>query len=218
MQLNDSNLPDDLDSPAVDLPTPRPLRAKITLRRRIAGVAILFLLCMALFAMWIGSLGRYKVISGSMQPTLSKGDFVFVDQRGEYLPERGDIVVFEDPRIKSELLTKRVIGLPGERVSVKRGRVLIDGVRYQVENWRKGEMHQPLVELTLGPGEIFVMGDNRRSSHDSLYFGGVECATVRGRVFFIYWPPRHLGLVESVKAISASESDELDKADKRPDK
>jgi signal peptidase I len=193
-------------------------RKKVTLKRQLVGVGILVLLCMVIFAMRVGSLGRYKVISNSMQPTLAKGDYVFVDQRGVYLAQRGDIVVFDDPEIKGELLTKRVIGLPGERVKIERERVYIDDVRYQVENWVGSDAHHAKVELTLGPEEIFVMGDNRLNSQDSLYFGGVDCDDVRGRVFFVYWPPSRLGAVESVQAISARESDERDIPGKRAGK
>lgn len=181
-------------------------RNKVSLARRLAGLLFLFLLTLILIPIVGGQLGRYKVISNSMQPVLNKGDFVLVDQRPDFYPERGDIIVFEDPENVGDLLTKRVIGLPGEYIQFNEDDVIVDGRHYEVEGWEEPVTRNEATSLKLAEDEIFVMGDNRLVSYDSLYFGAVRLNRVYGRIFLIYWPPDRASRVEPVPTIHAKEA------------
>ncbi len=112
-------------------------------------------------------------------------------------PERGDIIVFDAPEKEDTEYLKRVIGLPGETVEIKAGKVYIDGALL-VEDYINGTPK----EEDLGPfhvpeGCVFVMGDNRNNSHDSRYWGSsdpedplhyVPIDTILGKQYLMYWP------------------------------
>ena len=121
--------------------------------------------------------------------------------KGIYLPQRGDIVViqnletslFTDNTTKSEsYVVKRVIGLPGERVTVKDGIIKVYNDQYQdgfepdtTFNWIKDlpDSKDYLLDITLKAGELFVSGDNRQMSFDSRSYGPVNADQVVGKVF-----------------------------------
>ena len=195
----------------------------------------------------------FKIPSGSMEKTLLIGDQLFVNKflYGVRVPftgkrvlglrgvRRGDILVFRFPtenvddvhcgtREYGNDLIKRAIGLPGETVEVRRGRVFIDGKplgdepyaqwtsayrqerspvaaelspeQYQqiwqdrgLENELGGVERDEFGPVKVPPGSYFMMGDNRDYSCDSRYWGPVPDAYVKGRAWFIYWPPTRLG-------------------------
>src|SRR5690606_35486364 len=90
-------------------------------------------------------------------------------------------------------LIKRVIGLPGETISIVNDRVLIDGVPLE-EPYLPAPPRMPdEPAITLGDDEIFVMGDNREHSFDSRFFGPIPVEDVIGKAFWIIWPPGHFG-------------------------
>lgn len=197
----------------------------------------------------------FKIPSGSMERTLLIGDHLFVNKfiYGLRVPltgkrvlpmspvKRGDIVVFrfpvDDPRelhcgniqFRKDFI-KRVVALPGERVEVRNGRVLINGRELATEPYAQyidGDMRQPESSYAkqLGPkyqelwqshaldrelqdvqrdffgpvvvpaGAYFAMGDNRDRSCDSRYWGPIETRYLKGKAWFIYWPPSRMGLV-----------------------
>lgn len=153
-----------------------------------------------------------------MLPTIEVNDRVMVNklayQWGE--PQRGDVVVFRDPRegdleesvpetvIRSVLeavgirtrghddLIKRVIGLPGETVEVRDNQVVVDGV--PIEEPYLPEVFMPdEPPITLGPDEVFVMGDNRNASFDSRRFGPIPLEDLIGEAFVTIWPISNMG-------------------------
>ncbi len=153
----------------------------------------------------------FWIPSSSMAATLDTGDRVLVNKLsyrfGE--PARGDVIVFERPpgetgEIKD--LIKRVIGLPGERVSIMDGSVYIDGRRLE-EPYTDGQRTEPTVGCGSGDttgidspsgmqvpdGHLFVLGDNRNGSHDGRCFGPIDEDLVVGRAFLIIWPPSKIG-------------------------
>jgi len=137
-----------------------------------------------------------RVYGQSMEPNLHTDERLVVEKLSYRFhgPRRGDIVVLHDPSGGPELLIKRVVGLPGERISMSDGRVYIDGVAL-VEPY--------LSQDTLGSGKswlvppltVFVMGDNRNASRDSRVFGPVSLDQIVGRALFRYWPPTEVGTV-----------------------
>ena len=109
-------------------------------------------------------------------------------------PERGDIVVFETPQraagaaARGGTFVKRLIGLPGERIAVSDGVVLIDGRPIEEPYVNGGRTGRDFGERTLGDDEYFMMGDNRGQSCDSREWGPVERDDLIGPVFAVYWP------------------------------
>lgn len=134
------------------------------------------------------------VTSNSMQPAMSRDDRVLADHRAALQNkwQRGDIVIFETPKNwgAPDVFTKRVIGLPGEKVQVYGGQVFINDQpleeEYIKEPMLKRENFYPLV---LGSDEYFLMGDNRNNSEDSRDHGPVESRFIQGRALRILWPP-----------------------------
>jgi signal peptidase I len=140
-------------------------------------------------------LAQATVVYGqSMQPNLQPSERLVIEKFTYYFeePARNDIVVLDMPQM-SELLIKRVVGLPGETVELRRGAVLING----------SAMDQPYVQvqggttygpITLGPNSYFVMGDNRNNSNDSRVFGPVSRSVIAGRAWMRYWPLNRFAL------------------------
>jgi signal peptidase I len=139
--------------------------------------------------------GRFRIEGSSMEPSMHPNQYVLVDKVSYKWgnPHRGDVVVFNYPLATERDFIKRVIGLPGETVSVHNGVISIDG--------------QPLDEpyiaapptyensWTLGPNQYFVLGDNRNSSSDSHSWGPLDRHYLIGRAIFVYWPPTLWGTV-----------------------
>jgi signal peptidase I len=137
--------------------------------------------------------GRFEISEASMTPTLRPGDYVLT-YRSQRPPYRGDIAVFEHPGRPSFYLVKRIVGLPGDRLAIESGRVLIDGTPLD-EPWTTDETG-PDGEWELGPDEAFVLGDARwMSSGDSREIGLVPLDQLRMQIVFRYWPIGRIGPV-----------------------
>ena len=149
------------------------------------------LMIMALVLVFVAQ--PVKVEGTSMLPRLHDGERIFVNKLIYYgLPEieRGDIVVFWFPNDPGKSYIKRVIGLPGETVQVRGGRIFVNGK----------ELQEPYLETSLNvaaadeapvyvkPHYYFVMGDNRDNSSDSRSWGLVPEKYIYGKALFRYWP------------------------------
>lgn len=169
---------------------------------------------------WLGELGRTIALSvilalgirtfvaearwipsESMVPTLQKYDKLIVDKLSYHFtnPQRGDIVVFsptdnikkENPTLKDAFI-KRVIGLPGEKVEVKGGRVYINDQPLR-ENYIEAVPQYKYGPVTVPPDSYLVLGDNRNNSYDSHFWGFVPHDNIIGRAIVRFWPPHRVG-------------------------
>lgn len=175
-------------------------------------------------------ISAYKIPTGSMVPTLKIGDFIFAyklpygvpipfsggDRWGVTFPERGDVVVFRYPGNESVNYVKRVVGLPGDKILIRKKKLYINDVEagYQAlgpevindlpgheyyaafQERFEGSTHLVIRNMADGaesfgpvvvpPGHIFVLGDNRDSSDDSRYWGTVPVKNLEGRVIMVW--------------------------------
>jgi signal peptidase I len=158
----------------------------------------------------------FYIPSQSMEPTLLVGDRVLVNKfiYGFREPRRGEIIVFENPRLDEpdrnplsafwywiieglgvssdpeKDFIKRVIALPGETIEVNRGRVFVDGKRIEEPYVNEERDRSDYGPFTVPKGHLFVMGDNRANSQDSRSaLGPIPRDKVVGKAFILIWPP-----------------------------
>ena len=151
----------------------------------------------------------YRVQQTSMERTLLPEQYVLVDKvTPRWSPyTHGDIVVFDPPESWSGgsgvPFIKRVIGLPGDKVELRDGKVLVNGIAldepYIFEDGGEPQPSEPAAggasEWLVPDGEVFVMGDHRRDSADSRLFGPVPISHVIGRAWLRYWPCDTFGIL-----------------------
>jgi signal peptidase I len=155
-----------------------------TERRRVNRLAFVFfwsILMYFFFKFFVVSVGIVDDVS--MQPTLPEGAYYLVNRYIYHFvpPERGDIVVFRGRESPSDALVKRVVGLPGETVSIRSGQVYING-RPMVEPYAVGATYPDLDPNPLRKDTYFVLGDNRKVSQDSRHFGAVPLKDIGGKI------------------------------------
>ena len=138
-----------------------------------------------------------QVLGQSMEPNLHTDQRLVVEKVSYRFhgPRRGDIVVLDMPKAGPDLLIKRVIGLPGEKIYSKDGQVYINDEPIE-EPYVLNPGGRDIPEQIIPPLHIFVMGDNRRFSNDSRNFGFVPIDNIIGRAWLSYWPIELAGPVE----------------------
>lgn len=149
----------------------------------------------------------HKIKGASMEPNFPDGEYLLTDKVSYRFrePERGDVIVFEAPRTDDEEFIKRIIGLPGEKVSIKGGKVYINN-----QQLKELYLDDALVtsagsfllegkEVVVPENNFFVLGDNRPASSDSRMWGFVSKDKITGRAFVIYWPPPQVGLIQAAE-------------------
>jgi len=137
----------------------------------------------------------FIVDGASMSPTFETGNYLIIDEISYHFstPKRGSVLVFKYPKDPSKYFIKRVIGLPGEIVEIKDGKVTIinnehpDGLELDESYVKKEKIEDS--RYTLGEGEYFVMGDNRAGSADSRIWGPVPEKNIIGRPVIRFLPP-----------------------------
>ena len=158
------------------------------------GVAVILALAVSVFA------SPTVVHETSMQPTIDPDDYLILSRQSYRFGdvERGDIVVFQSD-IKDEdqkhdkLLIKRVIGVPGDIITITGGNVYVNGEMLE-EDYVGGEKTPGEVrELKVGEDEIFVLGDHRSVSKDSREFGCVSQKAIKGKAVFRFFPFNKFG-------------------------
>jgi signal peptidase I len=184
-------------APSERAPSRRARSTLIEIVETLVLTVVIFLVVQAFVAQ------PYKVQQRSMESTLFSGQYVLVDKlTPRWAPySRGDIVVFDPPaswaaETGGVPLIKRVIGLPGDQLELRAGKVLVNGDAlpepYVNTDGGAAQSTDPYPD---GPsqwlvpaGDLFVMGDNRENSADSRTFGPIEIGHVVGRAWLRYWP------------------------------
>ncbi len=141
-----------------------------------------------------------KVEGTSMMPSLTNEERIFINKFtykiGSGKIDRGDTVVFLFPEDKSKSYIKRVIGVPGDRIQIDEGRVIVNGAAldepYVPEDYRDRMSKE---ERVVPKDCYFVMGDHRNSSNDSRAWGYVPKNLIYGKAEFVYWPLDKIGRV-----------------------
>lgn len=155
-------------------------------RRKLVWVAagVFPLLAVGILAL----LFRVCAVSGaSMEPTYHAGDRLLVRRSvGEIA--RGDLLVFRNPLASSELLVKRVVGLPGETIEGRGDQLWIDGAALAEPYTKAGTGVGELLPCLVPGGHYYLVGDNRSESIDSRQFDAVDEVLVVGRVVWRVWP------------------------------
>jgi signal peptidase I len=155
----------------------------------------------------------FKIPSGSMEPNLLVGDHLIVN-KAIFAPavtaldraimprrdiRRGEVIVFKYPKEPWRDFIKRVIGLPGDTIEMRRKKIYVNG-QVQDEPYahffmplsaegatRSQDLKEEYGPVTVPPGQYFVMGDNRDNSEDSRFWGFMPATYVKGKALFIYF-------------------------------
>ncbi|WP_058185781.1 signal peptidase I [Terracidiphilus gabretensis] len=139
-----------------------------------------------------------RVEGTSMLPRLEDHDRLFINKFVYHFSaiQRGDVVVFHYPRDPEKSYIKRVIAVPGDRLRIDGGDVILNGRRleepYVPDEYRDS---RSLPEMVIPPDYYYMMGDHRSISSDSREFGPVERGLIYGKAAFVYWPRRDAGVV-----------------------
>jgi len=154
---------------------------------------------------------RY-IPSGSMEPTLQINDRLIIDKISYNFrqPQRGDIVVFSPTEALKQqnfkdAFIKRVIGLPGETVEVKGGRVYVNDQALR-EQYIEEEPEYSYGPVTVPEDNYLVLGDNRNNSYDSHYWGFVPRDNIIGRAIVRFWPLDRVGEVDVIESVAPDAS------------
>lgn len=144
----------------------------------------------SLFIIYTFMAQPFIVQGASMEPNFSDGDYILIDEITYRFrePQRGEVIVFRNPRNESEFYIKRIIGLPGEEVVVNGTEIKINGAvldeSYLPADY--GITGERVFDLS--DDEYFVMGDNRSQSFDSRSWGPLKRDEITGTVRFRFWP------------------------------
>ena len=133
----------------------------------------------------------YEIISSSMEPTLNVGDRVMAVKKSRLA--RKDIVMIKDPKISSEILAKRIIGLPGEKLEISEGKVFINGAVLNEPYLKESPIY--VLEAEVPKNKYFLLGDNRNTSEDSSSWGPVDEELVICRVVLKYSPVKEFRIL-----------------------
>lgn len=158
--------------------------------------SLLLRLTIGSLPLWIDQAVMQCIVpSESMLPTLQVSDRMFVDRDNLYAPKASDIVVFNAPPNAAEMLevdadtlfVKRVVGLPGQKILIRGGKVWINDKPLE-EDYTNAPVRYQWGPALIPPGSYFVLGDNRNKSADSHVWGFLPKEYIVGEAYKIYWP------------------------------
>jgi len=168
----------------------------------IAVIALAMFVLMYLFLFQ-----PHQVRGNSMYPNFHDGEYLLTDKISYRLnqPKRGEVIIFKAPKNEEYEYIKRIIGLPGDTVKIKEGKVYINDnllkEPYLPEDYQTfaGSFGQEGEDISLPANQYFVLGDNRNHSSDSRDWGTVPKENIIGKAWFRYWPPSQMGLIPKVE-------------------
>jgi signal peptidase I len=148
---------------------------------------------------------RVRVDGFSMVPTLQDGEYILVSKLSYKTgtPARGDIIVFSLPMDQQQDLIKRVIGLPGETISIHGGIVSVNGVALTEPYIAQQPNYDG--EWAVPDGQLFVLGDNRNDSKDSHQWNYLPMENIIGKAVLIYWPPPEWKTINHTEEVFAAQ-------------
>jgi len=202
------NIPPTNTNPPIE-PTPDEIPAHKITRGEVFGwlidAAETIILALIMFVIINALTSRVRVENISMLPTLNPGELILVNKLAYKMgdPRHGDVVIFHAPNNPGEDYIKRIIGVPGDEVTVGNGKVVVNGI----------ELTEPYIAAapnydgswTVPENSLFVLGDNRNSSSDSHAWGFVPLDQVVGKALFVYWPLNKIESLTQPDIVTASQ-------------
>ena len=176
-------------------------RASGSSTRNLILFALIVLLIVLPIRLWVAK--PFIVSGASMFPTFNTWHYLIIDQLSYRFnpPSRGDVIVFRFPQNPSRFFIKRIIGLPGETVRLRGTTVTIindeypDGFTLDEPYVSPAQQKETDLTMTLGDNEYFVLGDNRKASADSRYWGPLESYRIVGRAYMRLFPFSEAGIL-----------------------
>lgn len=172
----------------------------------IDGLQSILLAFSVFIVVYIFLFRPFEVSGASMYPTFENGEHVLTNLITLRLddPKQGDIVVFTAPKDDEKDFIKRIIAIPGDRISLQNNQIYVNGTLLDQSMFLAsdaqtfgGSFLSEGKEVTVPNGYYFVMGDNRPYSSDSREWGFVKRDEIIGKSMFVYWPPGKLRWVEN---------------------
>lgn len=185
-------------------PSYRTLMQRAHLKREIVEtllfVAIIFLVVHV-------SIQTFLVSDASMRPALNSGELVIVNKASYIIggPSRGDVVLFYDPNDLTKQYLGRVVAIPGDTITIAPDAVMVDGktLNEPYITVPDGASENPKIvpQLTLQPGQYFVLNDNRVASSDSRTFGAIPRNNIVGKAVLVFWPLSEFGGIPTYSSV-----------------
>lgn len=178
-----------------NLPVTRKDKAFFALLLLIWGIPFVILPMFVFFYLFIGM--PHQVKGSAMEPNLKNNEYILTSKIAYKLgkPQRGDIIVFKSPKTTEVDYIKRIVGLPGDQLSIANGKVYMNGKELKesylppntITNLYPGSYLTEGTPILIPPKNYFTLGDNRSHSVDSRDFGPVPSENIIGKYLFIYW-------------------------------
>lgn len=168
-------------------------------------VKTIVLIVVLAFVIRVFIIQPFIVDGESMETAFQNKDYLITEKVSYHFraPQRGEVIIFNPPDRPSENYIKRIIGLPGEQITIKDGSVYVNGERILEEYLSDSEKtlvsQKEGYSITLSSDEYFVLGDNRSHSRDSREIGPIPKQNIVGRVWFRLLPINHLATFSAIQ-------------------
>ncbi len=185
----------------------QPMNTGLSLSKYLFEVLQTVVLALILYFLIDSVVARVRVENISMLPTLESGDFLLVNKlayrNGDF--KQGDIIVFHYPQNPQDDYIKRIIGLPGDTVTITQEEVFVNGNKMDEAYTAEPPGYDG--EWIVPPDSVFVLGDNRNQSSDSHSWGFVPVDDVVGKAIVIYWPLDELKILSKPAIVNAENNE-----------